>query len=326
MTVMTDDTSKAVVGRPVTHPALGLGLALTSAFCFALSGPLAKALFAAGWDAGAVVLVRIAIGALFVVPLGIRALGGRWEVLRANARVIVLYGLLAVAGAQFCYFSAVERMAVGPALLIEYTAPAVVVLYLWLMHRQRPGRLTILGALLAGAGLILVLDLVGGAPVSVAGIAWALGAMVGAAAYFLISADTERGLPPLTLAGAGLVVGAVLLGLLALVGALPVRATTEPATYAGHDVPFWVPLLALGLVTAALSYSLGIAGARHLGSRLASFVALTEVLFAVVLAWMLLAELPRAIQLVGGVLVLAGVAAVKLGEPRTPPPAPVAVC
>ena len=45
-----------------------------------------------------------------------------------------------MAGAQFCYFSAVTRMQVGPALLIEYTAPAAVVVWLWLRHGSVPGR------------------------------------------------------------------------------------------------------------------------------------------------------------------------------------------
>jgi drug/metabolite transporter (DMT)-like permease len=51
---------------------------------------------------------------------------------------------------------------------------------------------------------------------------------------------------------------------------------------------------------------------------MASFAALLEVLFAVVFAWLLLGQLPRAVQLLGGLFVLAGVVLVKLGEPRTP--------
>ena len=71
-------------------------------------------------------------------------------------------------------------------------------------------------------------------------------------------------------------------------------------------------------MTAAFSYVTGIAAGRRLGSRLASFVALGEVLAAVLWAWLLLDELPRGIQLAGGVLVLAGVVVVKLGEGRAP--------
>jgi drug/metabolite transporter (DMT)-like permease len=87
-----------------------------------------------------------------------------------------------------------------------------------------------------------------------------------------------------------------------------------PVAYAGTTVPTWVPLALLGLVTAALSYTTGIAAGRRLGSRLASFVALSEVVAGVVWAWLLLDELPLPIQLVGGLLILAGVVTVKVGE------------
>ncbi|MGN6299828.1 MAG: EamA family transporter, partial [Angustibacter sp.] len=83
-----------------------------------------------------------------------------------------------------------------------------------------------------------------------------------------------------------------------------------------HAVGWWVPVLLLGLVTAAVAYVTGIEATRRLGSRLASFVALLEVLAGVGFAWALLGELPRVVQLVGGLLVLAGVVAVRLGERR----------
>ena len=53
----------------------------------------------------------------------------------------------------------------------------------------------------AAVGLVFVLDLLGGdSNVSLVGALWSLGAMVGAASYFIISADTDNGLPPITLA------------------------------------------------------------------------------------------------------------------------------
>ena len=70
----------------------------------------------------------------------------------------------------------------------------------------------------------------------------------------------------------------------------------------------------LGLLTAAISYVTGIGAARVLGSRLASFVALSEVVAGVLWAWLLLGELPGPVQLVGGVLIIVGVVGVKLGE------------
>jgi drug/metabolite transporter (DMT)-like permease len=292
----------------------GLLLAVVSAASFGLSGPLARGLLDSGWSAGAIVLIRIGLAALVVAPLGIRSLRGRWHLLPRNAGVIAAYGTLAVAGAQFCYFSAVSTMQVGPALLIEYTAPAAVVLWLWWRHGQRPGVVTLAGAAVAAVGLALVLDLLSGADLDTAGVLWSLAAMVGATAYFLISADQRNGLPPLALAAGGLVVGTAILALLGVVGALPMDASTASTTYAGRPLPWWLPLLGLGLVTAALSYTTGIAAGRRLGSRLASFVALLEVVAGVVFAWLLLDELPGPVQLAGGALILAGVVTVKLGE------------
>jgi drug/metabolite transporter (DMT)-like permease len=314
MSALTHDAEMAASVSPRSRLVSGLALAVVSASTFGMSGALARGLFDNGWSPGGVVLVRVGLAALLVTPLGLISLRGRWWLLRRNAGLIALYGVVAVAGAQFCYFSAVAHMQVGPALLIEYTAPAAVVVYLWLRHGQRPGPLTLAGAGLAALGLVLVLDLLSGAELSAVGVMWALAAMVGCAVYFVISADEDNGLPPLVLAWGGLVAGGLGLGLLGLVGLMPVHATRATTTYAGHDVAWWVPLVTLGLVTAAVAYVTGIAAGRRLGSRLASFVALLEVVAGVVWAWLLLDQLPGVVQLVGGLLILAGVVAVKLGE------------
>lgn len=293
----------------------GLLFAVLSALAFGASGALARPMLETGWSPGAVVLVRVLIGGLVLLPLGLAALRGRWALLRAHAGSVVIYGLVAVAGCQLAYFSAVQHMQVGPALLIEYTAPAAIVLWHWVRHGQRPGRLTLLGAAVAGVGLVLVLDLLSGADLAPVGVAWALLAMLCVAIYFIMSADERNALPPMTLAAGGLLVATAVLALAGLVGVLPMRSDDAAVTYAGHALAWWVPLLLLGVVTAAISYATGIAAGRRLGARLASFVALSELIFAVLFAWVLLDELPRAVQLAGGVLILVGVVTVKLGEP-----------
>ena len=314
MSAMTHDTPIAAESAARSRLVSGLGLAVVSATTFGLSGALARGLLDTGWSPGAVVLVRVGLAAMVVTPFGLVALRGRWGLLRRNAGLIAIYGAVAVAGAQFCYFSAVSHMQVGPAILIEFTAPAAVVVFLWLRHGQRPGPLTLAGAGVAALGLVLVLDLLSGAELSTPGVLWALGAMVGCATYFVISADEDNGLPPLVLAWGGLVTGTLTLGLLGLIGLLPMTAATAATSYTGHEVAWWVPLVALGVVTAAVSYVAGIAAGRRLGSRLASFVALLEVVSSVLWAWLLLDELPATVQLFGGLLILTGVVAVKLGE------------
>jgi drug/metabolite transporter (DMT)-like permease len=316
MSALTHDTPMGATGADAGPARLsaGLAFAVVSAVSFGMAGGLARGLIETGWSPGAMTLVRVGLAAVALTPFGLAALRGRWTLLRRNLGLLVAYGVVAVAGAQFCYFSAVQHMQVGPAILIEFTAPAAVVAFLWLRHGQRPGRMTLAGAALAALGLVLVLDLVSGADLSVRGVLWSLGAMVGCATYFIISADEDNGLPPLVLAWGGLLVGAVGLAALGVVGLLPMHASTATTSYAGVHVSWWLPLVVLGLVSAALSYVAGIAAGRRLGSRLASFVALLEVVASVCWAWLLLGELPGAIQLLGGLLILAGVVAVKLGE------------
>jgi drug/metabolite transporter (DMT)-like permease len=296
----------------------GLAFAVLSAASFGMSGALAGGLLDTGWSPAAVVTCRIVVAALTLSVPAVRTLRGRWHLLRVNAGLLLAYGLVAVAGCQLAYFSAVDRLPVAVALLLEYTAPVAVMAWLWARHGQRPGRMTLVGALVAGVGLLLVLDVLSAGAVSGLGVLWALLAMVGAAVYFVLSSHQDNGLPPLVLAAGGLVVGAVALGAAGLVGAVPMHASTGAASYDGTRVVWWLPVLTLGVVTAAVAYVAGIAASRLLGARLASFAALMEVLFALVFAWLLLGQLPRLIQLAGGVLVLAGVVLVKLGERREP--------
>ena len=290
---------------------------MLSAGSFGLSGSLASGLMDAGWSAGGAVVARVALAALVLVVPAWISLGGRWAQLRRQLPVVVGYGVLAVAGAQFAYFNAVRHMDVGVALLIEYTAPVAVVAWLWLRHGHRPTRRTVTGAALAAVGLVLVLDLLSGADLSAAGVVWALVAMVGAAVYFVLSA-AESELPPIVLAAAGLSLATAALLLAGLVGAVSLASSTADVRYGDSTVPFWVPVAALGIVTAAVAYVSGIAASRRLGPRLASFVGLLEVLAGLLFAWALLGQLPGPLQFLGGALVLVGVVVVRAGEPGQP--------
>ena len=97
---------------------------------------------------------------------------------------------------------------------------------------------------------------------------------------------------------------------------MPVRFGTADVRLFGGTYPWWVPLLELVVVAAALAYVTGFIAARRLGPTVASFVGLTEVVFAVAWAWLLLGELPGPVQLLGGTVLLAGVAAVQAGSGR----------
>jgi drug/metabolite transporter (DMT)-like permease len=232
--------------------------------------------------------------------------------------MIAVFGLLAVAGAQACFFNAVRYLPIGVALLLEYLGILLVVGWMWVAHGQRPRRLTVAGSAAAVLGLAFVLDLAGG-HLDPVGVLWGAGAGIGLAAYFVLSARGDRDLPSTAMASGGMAVGAGALLALGAAGPLPLHATFGAVQFAGHRTSWLVPVVGLSLVAAVISYVAGIGAARILGARLSSFVGLTEVMFAVLIAWLVLGELPTAVQLLGGAFIVAGVALVRIDELRSPP-------
>ncbi|RZU72035.1 threonine/homoserine efflux transporter RhtA [Micromonospora kangleipakensis] len=304
------------------RPGVGLGLALLSALTFATSGTFARPLITGDWSAEAVVVARVGIAALVLAVPALLALRGRWDVLRRNAGTVVVFGLLGVALAQACFFNAVRYLPVGVALLLEYLGIVLVVGWMWLVHGQRPRALTVAGSVTALCGLVFVLDLTGASRLDPVGVLWGLGAGVGLAGYFVIAGRVDDRLPSVVMASGGMAVGALVLLLLGAVGVLPLRAGLADVSFAGHRMSWLVPIAGLSLIAAVVAYLTGIAGARLLGARLSSFVGLTEVMFAVLIAWLVLNELPTVVQLAGGALIVAGVALVRVDELRaTPEPA-----
>jgi drug/metabolite transporter (DMT)-like permease len=296
----------------------GLPLALVSAATFGCSGSFAASLLRIGWTPGAAVTTRIVIAALALSGPALAQIRREVVLTRRGVRTVAVYGVVAVAGCQLCYFNAVEHLSVALALLLEYSGALLVVAWLWARRGQRPGRLTISGSVAAVTGLVLVLDLAGGHHLDLAGLLWGSGAAVGLAVYFVVSAGDDDGLPPMVVAWGGLVVGAIVLLAAAAVGVLPIRAPRTHVLLAFTSVSWLVPVLGLALVAGAVAYVAGIAAARRLGAKVASFVGLAEVLFAVTFAWILLGQGLSGVQLAGAALVVTGIALVRLEGPRRP--------
>ena len=299
----------------------GLVIGLLSAAAFGTSGTFGTSLIDAGWSPAGAVLVRVSVAALVLTGPALIQLRGRWRLLRGWGWRTVAYGFFGVATCQLGYFNAISRMPVGIALLIEYMGILLVVGWLWLRHGQRPRRLTVAGAAAAVGGLALMLDLSGAGGISPVGVLWAMLAAVSMAIYFILSAwsgpasSSTGPLPPVVMTWGGMVVGALALGLGGVTGVAPLAFSAADVTLSGHRVSWLVPVLGLSVLAAAFAYVLGIGAARRLGARLGSFVALSEVLFATAFAWVLLHQVPSAMQFLGGALILLGVVLVRLDEP-----------
>ncbi len=300
--------------RGFSSATVGTGMALLSAAVFGSSGPMAKALLESGWTAGAVVLARLSLAAVLLAVIAAVTLRRPWRLTRTTLRILLLYGFIAMAGVQLAYFNAVRTLDVAVALLIEYLAPVLLLVWTSVRDRALPQLGTLVGAALALAGLALVLDLRGTTTLDPGGVVWALVAAVCLAAFFIISDRQHADLPPAVMAAGGTAIGAVVIAVAGAMGAVPLRFSTADAVLAGNQVSWILPAVWLAVVATVIAYLAAIGGIVRLGTRSASFLALTEVLFAVGVAWLLLGELPGPIQLAGGLLMIAGIVLVRAQE------------
>ncbi len=120
-------------------------LAVASALAFSSSGPFIKPLLEAGWSLGAALLVRMGVAGLILSPALFLAIRRQRGFLRRHWRLILGFGLMPVLGCQLFFFSAMQRMPVAVALLIQYLAPVMLVAFVWLRTRRAPSRARAVG-------------------------------------------------------------------------------------------------------------------------------------------------------------------------------------
>lgn len=294
----------------------GFVLAVGSAASFALSGIFASSLIVAGWSAGAAATARICVAALVLAVPTALALRGQWrQVLRAW-RPLLMFGLLAVVACQLAFFFAVQFIAPSLALLIEFMGPVLLMLWIWTRSRIAPAPLTLVGAAIAVLGLVTISGLAAGGSLHPLGIAFALIAAVGNAAYYAAGASSDHGIAPLPFVGLGLAVAAVSLAIVSTTGLLPFTVTNVNPVIAGAKVSPVFVVAGMALISTVLAYVLGVSASRRLGATVASFTGYSEPLFGIVWTIVLLAIVPTGTQWLGAGLILAGVVGVKLGELR----------
>ena len=297
---------------------IGIMLGLAAGLAFGAGGAIVKPLLESGWSPGAAVLFRISVAALLLVVPGLIALRFDLRPLWRAKWTVLVYSVVAVAGVQLAFYTAIARIPVSTALLIEYLAPVALVAFAWLRNRRAPQFVVLSGSVVAIAGLVLVIGPAGGAldPVGVviAGIA-----MLGVAVYYVLGERSDTGVPPIALAAAGCVIGCLVLGAAALTGLVPFEAAFIDVEFFGGIAPWWVPVLLVGAISTAFAYVAGIQAIRLLGTRLSSFLGLSEVVFAAIVAWALLGEAIGLLQLIGGLLILGGIVLVRLERPSRDP-------
>lgn len=315
---------QASSGKQRNHRGAGLGLALLSAVAFGGSGVAAKPLIEAGLDPLHVVWLRVAGGALVMLPVA-----WRHRTLPRRRPVLLLgFGLLAVAGVQAFYFASISRIPVGVALLVEYLAPALVLGWVRFVQRRPVTRAAAFGVVLAVGGLACVVEVWAGLSFDAIGLLLALGAACCQVGYFVLSdqgSDAGDDAPdPLGVIAYGLIVGTVVLTVVARPWTMDWTVLTGTAGMDGTPVAAWLLLAWIVLLATVLAYVTGVLSVRRLSPQIAGVVACLEAVVATVLAWVLLGEHLSAPQIIGGAVVLAGAFIAQSTAPAKASQGPVA--
>jgi drug/metabolite transporter (DMT)-like permease len=303
----------------VTHPprrafVLATLACVAAAFCWGLNAVIAKGAFEAGISPERLAQARVAVAMLPLLAfLALR----RRDLLRAprgGLVPLILFGISLVT-VNWAYYVAIDRLAVGVAISLQYTAPVMVLLGTALVARRSPEGLAWGAGLLTLAGAILVSEAYGGLEgVDGIGLLAGVGAAVSFAAY-LVSARIagQRGVQQATSLFVGFAVAVVIWGVILPWWDWPVARLAEPEIAAR--------VVAVGLLGTLLPFMLVVTALRVVSAAVAGIAATSEPVFAAGLAFLILGQSLAPLQRLGGACVVAGVliAQTVRMEPRSAP-------
>jgi drug/metabolite transporter (DMT)-like permease len=287
--------------------AWGLGFGIVSSITFSTSGAFGKALINAGYSPLQASWTRIAGTTLVLVPVAL-LLRGRvvGRAVRRQWPLLLLYGLMGVAGCQSLYFVAASRLPVGVAILLEFTGPVLVVAWMKFVQRRHVPRTASIGVGIALAGLACVVKVWSGLSIDLLGLLAGLAAAACQAAYFLIIDRVGDDVDPLVMTAAGSTVGAVVLAVAAPPWEIPWHLLTTGVRFGDHVPRGWFLAAWIILISTVTAYLTGIAAVHRLSAPVAGAVAYVETVSAALFAWIMLGERLSPAQLAGGAIVLVG--------------------
>ena len=300
-------------------PALATAAVVVAAFCWGLSAIFAKGAFESGIPPERMAEARIAVAGMLLLGF---LLVARRDLLRVPAGALapaVVFGVSLVL-VNLSYYIAIDRLPIGVAIALQYTAPVLVLGVTGLLVGRAPGVLVWVAGLLTLAGAVLVSGAYAGfGGVDSVGLLAGFGSAVSFAMY-LLSAEAagRRGAHPATVLAVGFVVAAAIWSVAVPWWTWPFAHLSDPANT--------LRVLGVGVVGTLLPFLLVLAALRVISSALAGIAATFEPVFASGLAFLLLGQGLTVPQLLGGALVVVGVvlAQATRGEPAESIPVEVA--
>jgi len=298
------------------HPLRGYLAVAGAGFCWGGAATLGKLVFTGRLLGGAVSAIdplilaqtRTTFSLLLLAPALLLLRGRAGLVLpRAELMRCFVVGIVGVAASNFLYYYAIEKTTVATAIILQYTAPVWVLLYMVARHRQRATWQRVLAVAAAVVGSGLAIGVMGAVrlKLNTLGVAAAEGAALAFAFYNVFGHDLVSRFDRWR------VLTYVLLGaaLFWLVVNPPWKIVA--AHYSGAQ---WGFLFVFACVSVLLPFSLYFAGLQYLDATRAIVTSCLEPVFAILFAATFLAERLSLWQILGVLVVLAATLIVQLPE------------
>ncbi len=283
--------------RPATVAVIAV---IAAGACWGLGAVIAKTAFDRGVPPARMAEARVAVALLV---LGIALAWARRDLLRpprASVPMLVAFGLC-VAGVNFAYYVAIDRLAVGVAISLQYTGPVLLLALAAATSARKPSRPAWVAGGLTLVGAVLVSGAVSGLDrLDAAGLAAALVSAVLFAGYLLTARSAgRRGAQPATVLLWGFVVAVAAWSVAAPWWSWPVNRLSDPRVA--------LSVVGVGVIGTLVPFFLTVGAVRILSSATAGIAATVEPPFAAGFAWLFLSQGLTPVQLLGGACVLAGV-------------------
>jgi drug/metabolite transporter (DMT)-like permease len=279
---------------------------------------LALGVFAIGWSALFVrwsgvpgwtsAFWRMTIAQLVFVPLAFGVNRGRGRPSRAATRAAIIAGVFFATDLAL-FNTAVMVSSAANATLLGTNAPIFVALGAWLLYRERPTARFWTGFVVSFAGMVAIVgqDILQHPRLGL-GDAFAVAGAACYAGYLLFVRQSRKEMDALTFSAISGVTASLTLLVICLVIGTPL---------AGYPARSWWALVGLALVTQVVGHLSVASSLGRLPVSVTSVVLLGQAPITAVLAVPLLGERLDAMQIFGGLLVLAGIYVVN-STPRSP--------
>ena len=225
--------------------------------------------------------------------------------------ILIGFGVFGFAAVNVFYFIAILRLNVGIALIIEFTAPIWIALWMRFIQKKAVSPLMWWGLVVGLTGLLLIAQVWRGLTLDGLGIIFALLDALALAVYFLVGEKLVGTKSSEATMAWGLGISSLFFAIILPWWNFPFAKLGDTVNLTGRlegsTTPTFYLVLWVVLFGTAIPYFLVLNGLRGLSAATSSAIGMLEPVFGGIFAWIFLFEKLNLVQTIGAVVVLIGI-------------------